>query len=103
MSAMPNPYDRDHDHDQEHDHTESDSKPLLEHAHTQAQSSETTLNPVYEPEYRYSYTDEHLNYYPSGPSQSQAKLDDPFTPKPQNYAEQTRYEDMGKPGIFLFG
>ncbi|KAH9898132.1 hypothetical protein C8Q73DRAFT_683743 [Cubamyces lactineus] len=94
MSAMPNPYDRDHDHDQEHDHTESDSKPLLEHAHSQAQSSETTLNPVYEPEYRYSYTDEHFNYYPSGPSQSQAKLDDPFTPKPQSYAEQTRYEDM---------
>lgn len=99
MSAMPNnPYARepDHDHNHDHDASESDSKPLLDHTQTPAQGSDSHLNPVYEPDYRYSYTDEHFNYYPSGPSQSQAKLDDPFTPKPEDYARQTQYENLGK-------
>ncbi|KAI0361329.1 rhomboid-domain-containing protein [Trametes cingulata] len=94
MASMPNPYEREHDHDHDHDHSESDSKPLLDHPQPSAQSSTTAINPVYEPDYRYSYTDEHFNYYPSGPSQSQTKLDDPFTPKPEDYARQTQYEQL---------
>ena len=80
---------------------DADSKPLLDPGHAEAGSSHEFHNPVYQPDYRYSYTDEHLKYYPSGPDQSQAKIDEPFTPKPeqyskpQEYAHQTRYADMG--------
>ena len=89
-----------HDHhDRDHDQSESDSKPLLDHGNAPAGSSHEFHNPVYEPDYsRYGYTD---NYYPSGPNASESKLDEPFTPKPeqysqpQDYARQTRYEDMG--------
>ncbi|CDO73487.1 hypothetical protein BN946_scf185013.g122 [Trametes cinnabarina] len=90
MSAMPNPYD---DHAHAHEHSESDSKPLLDRSDGPGPSTEA-VNPVYEPDYRFSYTDEHFNYYPSGPSQSQAKLDGPFTSKPQDYSQQTRYENL---------
>ena len=93
MSAIPNIHGGDHD-------SESDSKPLLTHGDEPSASHEFH-NPVYESDYRYSYTDENLKYYPSGPNQFEAKLDEPFTPKPeaytppQEYARQTRYEDMG--------
>lgn len=96
MSSNPNALVRDHE------PSDSDSKPLLDPGHAEAGTSHEFHNPVYQPDYRYSYTDENFKYYPSGPDQSQAKLDDPFTPKPeqynqpQDYARQTRYEDMGE-------
>ncbi|KAI0721378.1 rhomboid family-domain-containing protein [Cerioporus squamosus] len=101
MATMPTPRSPSpvHDH-HDHDPSESDSKPLLDHGPAQPGSSHEFHHPVYEPDYRYSYTDEHLNYYPSGPNPSESKLDEPFTPKPdeyskpQEYARQTRYEDM---------
>ncbi|OJT10109.1 hypothetical protein TRAPUB_13465, partial [Trametes pubescens] len=102
MSAAPNnPYAREpepehgHGHDHDHDASESDSKPLLDNAHTPAQASDTHLNAPNDPDYRYSYTDENFNYYPSGPTQSQVKLDDPFAPsKAEDYARQTQYENL---------
>lgn len=96
MSSNPNALVRDHE------PSDSDSKPLLDPGHAEAGTSHELHNPVYQPDYRYSYTDENFKHYPSGPDQSQAKLDDPFTPKPeqynqpQDYARQTRYEDMGE-------
>lgn len=101
MSAAPNnPYAREpepeHGHDHDHDASESDSKPLLDNAHTPTQAADTHLNAANDPDYRYSYTDENYNYYPSGPTQSQAKLDDPFAPsKAEDYARQTQYENLG--------
>lgn len=95
MASVPNAPHHDHD------PSDSDSKPLLDHGNIQAGNSHEFHNPVYQPEYSYSYTDENFNRYPSGPGESQAKLDEPFTPKPeeyskpQEYARQTRYEDMG--------
>nr|VWO94210.1 Rhomboid protein 2 (EC [Ganoderma boninense] len=77
-----------------------DAKPLLTHSNEPSAASHEFHNPVYQPEYTYSYTDENFNHYPSGPAQSDNKLDEPFTPKPetynqpQEYARQTRYEDM---------
>ncbi|KAI8980745.1 rhomboid family-domain-containing protein [Trametes punicea] len=89
---MPNPYDRIPD--LGHEHSGSGYNPLLDHSEVRAEPSDAE-NPVYEPEYRFSYTDEHFNYYPSGPSQSQTKLDDPFTaPKAEDYPQQTRYEHL---------
>ena len=110
MATMPTPRSpspvHDH-HDRDHDQSESDSKPLLDHGNAPAGSSHEFHNPVYEPDYsRYGYTD---NYYPSGPNASESKLDEPFTPKPeqyskpQEYARQTRYEDMGASSGSLFG
>lgn len=102
MSSTPVPHERDHE--LAHEQSESDSRPLLDNAQEPAGASDPNEfhHPVYQPDYRYSYTDENFNYYPSGPAtQSDAKLDEPFTPKPeeyhtpQDYTRQTRYEDMG--------
>ena len=91
ITPLPAPHTGDADFD-------SDSKPLLAHSN---EPSAAFHNPVYHSDYTYSHTDENLDHYPSGPAQSDNKLDEPFTPKPetynqpQEYARQTRYEDMG--------
>ena len=94
ITSLPNPHSGDAELD-------PDSKPLLTHSNEPSAASHEFHNPVYQPDYRYSYTDENFNHYPTGPAQSDNKLDEPFTPKPDTYnqpqenARQTRYEDMG--------